>query len=245
MKYILRTIPLIIVLVFTLGAKHDQLIKDMVKFDKAYVPALVFTNQNNVASAKKAMHALQTAWQSFKSTYYTYTINDPLWQTNLDEIELRLNKAQEMIDGGNLTVAHNMLEAVRWSFQQLRARNQIDYLMDDFTMYHDYMTQMATLGAKSDLSDTDLADLENGLFPQADQLWQKIEDRTQDAKQFGMSSDEFVQFENLIKTQRASLDQLQQAIKNKNKAQIKTATQQLKPNFAKLFMLFGNFDGLQ
>lgn len=224
----------------------QELKQDMASFDKIYIPALRFTSLGKLAESKKTMSLLIDNWNQFKAKYYNANPEDKQWTVDLDKIDKMIANADNVVKSEtNLSEAHEKyLEHVRIVFMQLRQRNKIDdYFIDYLTEFHQPMEDIV-LAAKGKtiqtLSDEDVSKIKNTL-PVAIEKFSEIKNASLDSGLFGFDNEKNMQVQKLIKDEGVSLKALKQAIDENNTEIIIKRAVGIKPNFAKLFMQFGDF----
>ena len=225
-----------------------ELIQAFVSFDQAFIPPLAITNQEKLKPSKKAMAILNQSWSQFKTAYYDYSPADPDWKKDFDYADAQIQKANEIVNSGkNLMGAHEALESVRFQFMQMRKRNQIDYYVDYLTEFHEYMEAIFHAGQDSDaesLTADDINELKNQ-YEEAARLWQKVSTMPFDKTLYGLSDEKFSQMKELTVKETEALNQLKEAIDAKDNPRILNAAMGIKPNYAQLYKLFGNFERIQ
>ncbi len=220
--------------------------QEMVKLDKVYIAALALTSQGKVDESRKAVNALRETWQSFKARHYNANAADRQWKADFDAVEKWVANAVAIVatPGNNVTEAHEALEDVRNVLMKLRQRNRIDYYIDGLTAFHHSMEEIV-LAAKDKtaqtLSDADITRIRNTLSD-AETLWRAVETRPFDAATYLLSDAQSGDVVTLVKLESAALANLKQALASGDRAQIAKAAVAIKPNFAKLFMIFANFE---
>lgn len=228
------------------GFSAGDLRQEMVKFDKVYIAALALTSQGKADGARKAVYALRESWQVFKAKHYNVNPADKQWQVDFDAVDKLVANAVAIAGAPdkNLNEAHDVLEEVRNVLMKLRARNSIDYYIDALTAFHHPMEDIV-LAAKDKtaqtLSDADVSKIRNTL-PDVDKLWQRVQASELDAATYQLSAAQAEDVAKLVKLESAALAKLQEAVKSGDKAQIAKAAVSIKPNFAKLFVTFANFE---
>jgi len=222
----------------------DKLVQDMIKFDQRYIPALAFTSEEQVPQSRTAMQALIPVWQSFQQQYANSRSNDKQWLTDFNTVNNYIEQAAKIVSSGNnLKDAHEALEHIRIVFMELRHRNNIDYYIDNLTRFHEPMEKIVLAG-KGKTEDTfqaqQLATIRDTL-PQAKQLWMAATMKPIDAKQYGFNPEQAKLLRSLIHQQMLTLEQLEKTLASKDKQAIINAAVAIKPNFARIFKMFGRF----
>jgi hypothetical protein len=249
MSKLIFKIVLIITLISFVGcAKKVDLINDFVKLDKAYTPALFLTNLEKLNPSKKSIAKLKEEWSGFKVKYYDYYKEDPQWRKDFDKVDKSIMEADKIISSnGNLIEAHETLEAIRYTFIDTRRRNNIDYYIDYITDFHDPMEHIV-MRAKGKtpktLNDEDIEFIEKSL-PEVLRLWDSLKNARFDKDLFLFNEEKVTKMESIIEAETMALEDLKRAIKNKSdKENIIKKAIGIKKNFALLFKLFGDFEGL-
>lgn len=203
---------------------------DMVSLDKSYVPALYLTNKDEREKSKLAIAELKEKWSDFKTDNYTVLNNKQ--KERFNQISEIILKAEEIAENEDVKLvdAHEELESIREILYEIRAELGIDYYMDELTAFHTAMEE--TIEAKGNIAELKahlpnlkikLDDLENFEFDA--KLYQLNE--TQNAKRLEYISNE-----------KKAILNLEKAIQN-DKLNEKVVLG-IKPNFIKLFLIFGN-----
>jgi len=225
-------------------APKSDLQKDMVRLDQVYIPALALTSQRKVVPAQKTMSLLNARWKAFKETHSNPQASDAQWPADFDRIDRLIAKAESIVTTGqNLMQAHETLEGVRTTLLKLRRRNGIDYFVDYLTDFHGPM-EAIVLSAKgkteADLTQAEVEKIRT-LLSQATALWHELTAAHFDTTLFEFDAPRLKKMRQYQEAETSALARLQQALNNGNNSATLSAAIALKPNFAKLFMLFGDF----
>ncbi|MBF0280809.1 MAG: hypothetical protein HQM13_23660 [SAR324 cluster bacterium] len=222
--------------------------RDMVSFDQAYIPALALTSQEKSGPSKKAMELLKSNWSGFKKNYYDKNRKDFSWKKDFDHIDELILKADRIVKSGkNLKDAHEELEGIRNVFLALRQRNGINYFVDYLTEFHEPMEGIVLSALKKTpetLTSENVNTIRN-LLPQTISLWEKIQKDSFDQELFRFNDSKITQMKKLMKSEGMALEQLQNALEGSDHALLIKRSVAIKPNFAKLFMMFGDFETLK
>ncbi len=239
------TVLVAIVLMLT-GFSVNDLRQEMVALDKIYIASLALTSQGKADESRKAVNAVQQAWGVFRNRNYGINPADKQWQPDFDAVGKKVANAVAIVSvpGADVTKAHEALEDVRSVLMSLRQRNRIDYYVDGLTAFHHPMEEIV-LAAKDKtaqtLSDADIGKIRD-TFPRAEKLWRVVELSKADAVIYQLSAAQSEDVIKLVKLESAALATLKSALAAGDKAQIAKAAVGVKPNFAKLFMAFANFE---
>lgn len=226
------------------GNKQNALFADMVALDRSYIPALAYTSQGKLDAARSSMQRLIGQWEDFKSRNLEMQNKDPLWDEDMDRVETRIQAARRILQqGGDTLPAHEELEHIRDVMLEVRERNNIDYFIDYLTRFHESM-ETIVLSVKDKeaemISGEDIQRL-RAETEDAYQLWQDVLDARFDARVFGFDEKHQARLAQLKAQERDALETLRQALQGDDKQAIRSAALAIKPIFAKLFMLFGDF----
>jgi hypothetical protein len=226
------------------GSQSD-LLKAFVDFDRAFIPPLAITNAEKVKPSRKAMAVLINNWKQFKAAYQNHKPDDPQWAKDFDYADRQIKKAADIVDSGkDLFSAHEILETVRILFMELRRRNKVDYYIDYLTEFHEYMEAIFHAGKDhtvDSLTADDIADLKNH-YEEAAKLWITIGDLPFDKSLYGFSDQKYKKMKNFMARETESLDRLKKAIDSGDKPAIIKAALGIKPNYAKAYKMFGDFE---
>ena len=134
---------LVLSLLGTARIAHANIVADSAALDKAYIPALALTNQNEPEKSKAAMAKLKDAWRVYAATYRAAKPSDRTWRQGFADIDSWLAQADATVTTGTrLADAHDTLEYVRVTLMQLRQKNGIDYFLDHQTAFHEPMEEI-------------------------------------------------------------------------------------------------------
>ncbi|HKJ33856.1 MAG TPA: hypothetical protein VKA34_18640 [Balneolales bacterium] len=250
-RNIIRVFTAIILLFASMGFSRIQsteLLKQMVKFDQNYIPALALTNEGEREPSQKALQRLTKFWENFSVQYYNYETPDTSWQSDVSQITKSIAKANiDMRQNKSLAQIHNDLESIRLTFMNLRKRNDISYFPDHLTAFHGPMEHFLNIINKrksGSLSETDIRDLSN-LYPDIQKLWKTVMKASLPTDLFGFNQQQTKQATDLIKQDGKIIQNLGTALRHNNQTEIIANSKRLKYNFVKLYLMFGDFHGLK
>lgn len=226
------------------GFSKNDLRQDMVKLDKSYIAALALTSQGKVAESRKAMEILSGSWRQFKDRYHEANPADTQWKKDFDATDHMIAEASQIVlSDRKVTDAHEVLEEVRMVMMKLRARNEIDYFVDRLTAFHEPM-EAIVLAAKDKTPETlggaDIRRIQETL-PKAEALWKRVMAGNLDGSTYLLDAGQLERARKLMRTEEQTLAALKSALAGGDKAEIIKAAVGVKPNFAALFMTFGDF----
>lgn len=222
---------------------------DMVAFDRAYIPALSLTNAGDAAKARKAVALLVARWQELRAKYISAPTLNPQWRADFDSINAMILTADRMmIEGKPPQEAHGVLEGVRTVLKDLRLGYNISYDLDALTQFHEPM-EAITLAVKgktaAQLTENDLATIEEQCR-YADSIWQgQVARAVFDPALYQLSPETDEKLRAELKLEAGILTELKAALAGQDKARVVQSAAALKPHFATIYTLFGDFSAVQ
>jgi hypothetical protein len=230
-------------MLFVTCVKAD-IVTDSAVFDKAYIPALAVTSQNDPEKSKSAMIKVNQSWSAFSSEYRQYKSGDDAWKKGFSDIDKWITKADGIVaNGSGMTEAHNALETVRVILMQLRKKHGIDYFVDYQTAFHEPMEEIFLM-AKGKTPETltqQHIDSIRSLMPSLAARWSALQNAKFDPRQFGFDNARTAKLKQLMEAENNAIDALNKAITASDKSAIIQCAAAIKPPFAQIFMLFGEF----
>ncbi|MDB4443969.1 hypothetical protein N9174_01340 [bacterium] len=227
-----------------MGFTKTDFKRDFVSFDQAFIPPLALTNQEKVKPSKKAMKILSQNWDVFRAKYYDANPQDSKWKEDFDKIDKVILEAKTTVGSGkHLMSAHETLEEVRWITLELRKRNHIDYYLDPLTEFHAHMEEIFHMGndnSPEDIGSDEINTLKETLA-EAEKVWTTVKSADFDPSVYGFNDQKMAKMKKLLKLESDALNNLKQALESGDKAAVIKAAKGIKPNYAKLYKLFGNF----
>jgi tetratricopeptide (TPR) repeat protein len=240
--------PCILILalsVFLTGFTPVALKKDFVSFDQAFIPPLALTRAEKVKPSKKAMKILKENWGTFKAKYYDANSTDPKWKEDFNKVDQKIMEAAKTIKNGkNLIDAHESLEEIRYIFLELRKRNGINYYIDPLSEFHVFMEVILHTADENDpdtLNDSDKETIREQ-YDQASRIWNRIKKLEFDRDFYGFNDEKMAKMNKYLKMESEALNKLEKALDDNNNALIIETAKAIKPNYAKLYKLFGDFE---
>jgi hypothetical protein len=230
------------------GYGQDAVIKDTAVFDKAYIPALFLTSQGKVEESKLSMKFLKEGWTVFKEKYYSAQPNDAQWKKDMDKVEELIIAADETVAGGKeLGSAHEDIEGAGAILKDARQRNKIEYFPDYLAEFHGVMEEVfedAVNWKPETLSDKDIQNIQK-IVSDGLETWDAAKKANFSPELYGFSAEKVQKMTNLHKAEEDALLALQEALKKGDKAEIIKYALSLKPKYASVYLLFGDFERLK
>jgi hypothetical protein len=224
------------------GCRDRELVKDMVRFDRHYVPALAATaSSDDAGKAVMAVKMLKLDWFAFKSKY-----SGRGWGAEFSRIEDMIMDADGLINGNDFKGAHRALEGVRAVLIELRRGEGIDYFPDYLTDFHGPMESIVkAVDGKTPgtLGQREIEGIRRSLRLAAG-LWDRAEAAGFNRNEFGLSKAQEARLREYMRLERAALLSLESALAAGDVPGIIDAARGLRPPFADAYRLFGDFDSL-
>lgn len=128
-------VPLIFAVLFLINAcNQDDFKKDMVLFDKAFIPALYYIYLEDLDKAEFAFQNLKSEWNRIQDRYTPTTSKYKHWSDLVIRLERWMEEAECAIKDGEVKHAFVQLDHVRYEWMDLRYRKnmetKIDYIWD-------------------------------------------------------------------------------------------------------------------
>jgi hypothetical protein len=227
------------------GCTRRPIEADMAMLDRAYIPALALSSDGNREGSVLALEVLRLEWTRFRQRHYRGKPDDALWNTDLDDVDRRIGRAEALVLADNLDAAHEELEGIRRGLLELRRRNGIDYFPDRLTEFHDpmeaiYLTAQERGPAGMDSSTMAALRL---LAANARSAWDKASVARLDGRKLRLDRAAINRATELIAAQTRALDVLDAALAGGDAQAVHKAGLAVRPPFARLYMLFGDFAG--
>jgi len=222
------------------GAARAGAIEDTIVLDRAYIPALVLTNQpqKSAAATSESLQRLTAAWARFQAALPP--ADRAAYAAAIAESDAKIKTADKLLASGSRQAAHDALEGVRIAFWKARVAQGVDYYPDRLTAFHEAMEPLVDLAA---IPPTDATKLKRQ-FEETSALWLRVEGARFDAALYGFDAEKTAQLQALVRKERGILSQLDAAIGSGNRGELEAGAKTLKGTFAQTLLLFGDFSGL-
>ena len=220
-----------------------NLVGAMAALDQAFIPALMQTGIDSEEDLAATMQTLVKEWDYFKGRFYRYERLDTSWQATLDQAELALTQADELMAGGDKLSAHAALQSLRNILVELRNTREIDYYLDGLTAFHEPMEAIVRIvrgKSASNLTNSNINAI-RALFPEARTRWDAVSSQEFDAPLYRFNEEQATRLQEQIALEDNALDILEQALISRARNSIVVAAQGIEPEFMELYRLFGSF----
>ena len=246
-KCILKTINTILSLSFLffsggLFAKDNNLLKDMVELEQAFIPVLFYTGKPVPPKVPLAMANYDKTWDSFHDEYKDYRASWWNWSQPLENVNSHVDMAADYVGQGKdfyLITHEEELEAVRTIIRDFRRKNGFPkFATDLLTDFHSVMGTMIGIVNSPDYSHQDISALEP-LYKKASKAWSTVEKNPVDQTLWGMSDDKVMAYNMSVEAERLALDTLKKALASEDLSTIKAAVFSIKPPQVQSYLILG------
>ena len=243
--------------VATGGAGSILFMNRMAGLDRAFVPALLFSNKSAasagaVGNAAAAMEVLGPVWDDLQ-LHYGNAAGDVMTDhveglaAQVSAAAAGLSAAQGELasaDSADLMPMHDALEALRNGLATMRGAAGIEYFMDAATDYHHAMESLTAAlsgvtGADELGSDT-IATIE-GLLPELTAAQARMAAAEINAEGYNLGSRKLASINTIVGQQGGNLSALSTALADGDNEATLTAAEKVKPMFVKMFLRLGDF----
>jgi hypothetical protein len=177
-----RSFPLAVLLaaalVVGLGADSAQSIERAMG---PYYAALVASARGNIDATSRHLLLFASRWEAAareaRSAPPRVVSQDPTWPSTLDEINVAIGRARELVRVRDVASAHAELETIRSALREVRGRHNALIFDDHLTDYHEAMERMlGHVAGRNEIRLTarDFADAKEDLRA-AEAAWQLVQ----------------------------------------------------------------------
>jgi len=244
-----KNIVLIMVgLIILCGCSQSSFMANVIRFDQAFIPAYYYTGLGKKLPAQSALKLLRKEWENFSISYYNFMPRDREWKEDLSEIDEKISIAIGLVNKGKgLELARKNLEKIRNLAWRMRQRNGIKYYLDQLNDFDEVLEAMLLIVNRKippPLNDTDLQNL-RWLVDRGLVLWQKAAKSEFNHQLFGFNQKKIKLMKSYFQAESVLLVKARKIIIEGDKRAIIQNANGLKPNFTKLYLLFGDFNRLK
>lgn len=219
------------------------LLRAMVQFDRAFIPAWVLTTGRDAEAARMAVLGARAAWLDFLSDRRVGAAADNDLKAFFIRVGMRMDEALRLATDGDARAAHRILETVRYEFRGLRQRRGLDYYLDYVIDFDDVAEplHLIALDKPADcLTAGDVTLIRQYLLPRAVEAHARLAGATPDGALFGLSPERREVVRHLVGEAGAALERLEEAAASGDAARILRAIHALREPYARLYTFFGN-----
>jgi hypothetical protein len=247
----MRFLIVISALLFMVGCGGEpvkpKLMKDMADFDRAYIPALIFTDLHRQRESELSLERVKGNWKTFSDKYYELEfkygvdIVDKFWKEDFEKIEDLLVTSEGYVKAEKLAEAHLELDKIRFVFKRLRHRNGLPYFLDGMNEFDTEMEEILDfIKGKPRLDEREVEKLRN-LAVDAREKWTKVLSAEVSADVFGFDDKKVAAIKKRVKAQDEVLREFEVALWSDDENAIFQTAQDVQPNFVVLYKAFGDF----
>ncbi len=224
--------------------RTTSVVRVMVQFDRAYIPALSMTNKGNMPGSVKALRILENEWTDVKSELVAFYPDDKDVAGKLSLVDAHILEAQHKLDSGfSLLAVHETLEMIKKPFAAMRAEKDLPYYIDLLDTYHATMEELISLAANksaSNVSDADMKSIET-LAEKGVSQWAVIQSTSFNSVLFGFTAEKTKELQKGIEAGKKESIIFLSDVRKGNKDIILKEVSVLKPYYTKVYLLFGDF----
>lgn len=231
-------------------AKRDtaSVVKTMIRFDQAFIPALAMTSKGDPEGSEKAMNILLSEWSVLKPELSAFFPNDKVVQDNITTVDRIIHDAAGKLTGGaELLEVHEILEMVKKPFVEIRAEKHISYYPDLLDAYHTVMEEILSITAGKSVSDITPQNMKmiNDLAVKGVDQWTVIKRAGFDSELFGFNENKTANLMKSVKSGREEGIKFVSIVESGNIGAMLTEAATLKSYYTKVYLQFGNFARLK
>jgi hypothetical protein len=224
------------------GSLSAALIDDMAVLDRAYVAALVLSNQPDkpAEAVTASMKRLKESWKKFVDGLSKEDRENAALKSAVTQVSASIAEAEKLAVAGKRKDAHEALEMVRIVFWKTRRDMGISYLLDLHTAFHEPMEAFVSLAEKPGADQAKL----KSLLAELSEKWSVVEKAKLDTKLFNLNEEKITKYNGLVKKEREILTSLAALIGGKDQEALAKAAGTVKTTFSQAYTVFGDFSGL-
>jgi len=225
-----------------------QLLKSTSKIEKAYIPALLYTETFKQRQAQFAMERLKDEWGSFYARYYNLElkygvdITDKFWKSDLDAIGSAISSAEAFIQANLMPAAFMRLSIVRGAMRDIRRRHGIESVLDRLTDFDESLQKIyGFVRARRNISDRDATILKK-MLDDTQAKWELVERSKISSSLYGFSSSKTQALKKRLRDEGVRVKNLAALAYIRDPGSILSSVTDLRNNFTLLYKAFGDFD---
>lgn len=225
------------------GCNEQEVIHDMARFDRAYVPALVLTvTRDTTGQSVLAVKRLRQDWELLSAKYRQLFAGGD----GADKVDGIIERADLLVTTGDFEGAHRELESIRGILQDARKSRGIDYFMDYLTPFHSAMEKVVSAvdgKEPKDITRLDVSVIEK-MLPEAKARWRAVSAAPFDRKPFLFDKETEKALMEAIAAEAKAIGYLEAAVRSGNRKLIAKHAEMMKKGYYRVFRMFGNFDSV-
>ncbi len=224
------------------GSSQD-LKKDMVNFDQAFIPLWFYVYEGNINKAKSAVFYVNFKWQQLKNRH-ELSINHADWQDAFSKTDQWLKDAYTAIDHNDTRLALNQLNHARYEMIELRQLYHISYYLDEVYRFQSVVQSVAEIVHDDKLCLLEWNEVES-MIGRMNTAWVKLEQTQQNMKAFNLSKEKLQKIKSGKDRIVKHLLIFNNKVKEANQLLLAEAIRPLEREALYQMRLFGKFDSYQ
>lgn len=237
-------IPILLLLATLMLASQCNVttIRDgMARFDRAFLPVVVYTYEGDMPRAKAQLINLEFQWQRFYQQYGMELEENEDWEETFRRVNDWLGDVYRTIDFNDRELALIQLGHIRYEWMELRKRNDIPYVLDQWYAFDEALSVAVETASDPQLCLLEWYEFEL-LVADVRTAWNKLPASKTDADLFELGTAEIARMD-LIKTEISRrLTELEVEMECADHLEIAAAGQQLQPLLIDVYSIYGKRD---
>lgn len=236
---------LLFVFLFSLASSCEEnnanvLLQDMAEFDKAYIPVLYYVRQGEMDNAKKSVFFLNHSWQKVNRKYKDLNPENDDWQEIFRMTDAWLSDAYYSIDAMQRKEAYIFLDHVRYQMLDLRAKNNLDYYLDDVWEFEAALDLVEEVAVDQMLCLLDYCEFED-IVKDMNEQWGIVNNAKVDATLFDLNTENLKSLNSQKKKLHEAIIVFNQAVEEMEGENLAMTATFLKQAYLEYLAGFGDF----
>ena len=225
------------------ACNEKDVIYDMARFDRAYVPALALTEEkDSTGQSVLAVKRLKQDWAVLSGKYAQVLALDGA----SEDINRNLDRADMLITTGDFRGAHKELEPIGSILLRARKKHGIDYFMDYMTAFHSSLERAVAIldnRVPATLTEEDVSVI-SGLLPDIRTRWNAVAEAPFDRTAFLFDKETETSLRSALAEEAKAIDNMDAALRSGNHKLIFKHALLLREGYQRVFRMFGNFESV-
>lgn len=240
-----KMLPCVVAIAILLvsGCKEDDLLYDMARFDRTYIPALILSSGRDTSGQSIfAVKRLRQDWMLLEAKY-SHMFTDGGEASSIGDI---ISRSDMMISTGEYQKAHTELEKIRGILLEARKKYGVDYYLDHLTEFHSTMERIVGVVRGKPVEEISASDINKmqGMLSMARVQWKGVEAAPFERSSFRFTEDDEKALMLAVAAQAKNIEVFDAALRSRNKKLIAMNAMKLKGGFLSVFRMFGDFESI-
>ncbi len=219
---------------------QNDIRREFVRFDQAFLPVLFYVAEGNNFEAKRAVFHLGYHWQQLRHRY-EMSKTEPDWRNTFRQVDKQLSAAFFAIDANQYERAYTQLDAVKRSLYTLRTTYHIDYYLDYIYNFQ------ASIGVFNETVQDEMLDMLQWedvmeMSVALNQKWNMLLAKPFDAELYEFNKDQAWKLRTTQIGVSEALDELSAAMECADREVLADAGEKLNLALLEMLRLFGDFE---